>query len=277
MKRPGTTLDAMEPEINMSTVSHTDLRKLLLHRLSEGEREQLEERLLTEEGFAERVQDEENDLLDDYAHGRLTPEDRAAVMQYVLIGEAQQRRAEFAQTLARLPRPPPVRAPKTRWLWAAPLGAVLAAGVAVVILFPVLRPGADSTSPGTGPTAPSPGFSVPPGAVPFTVTLLAETDRGAVQRTLRIGRDVREVRLQLETPSADAALTYQLSISDDQGRAVLTTERLSPHRAGAYPFVETVIPAQALGPGVHRLTLTPESGPRSAAETFTWQVLTSLD
>jgi hypothetical protein len=46
--------------------------------------ETLSGRILLEEGFAERLQEAEVDVLDDYANERLTTEERAAVERYLL-------------------------------------------------------------------------------------------------------------------------------------------------------------------------------------------------
>ena len=65
--------------------ANAQLRSLLLHSLGEKEMEALSGRILLEEGFAELLQEAEIDLLDDYAHERLTLEERAAVERHLLI------------------------------------------------------------------------------------------------------------------------------------------------------------------------------------------------
>ncbi len=60
------------------------LRQFLLRRLPPDEAARLEESILLQEGVAERLRDEEFDLLDDYAAGRLNAADAAAVARHWL-------------------------------------------------------------------------------------------------------------------------------------------------------------------------------------------------
>ena len=64
------------------------LRQFLLRHLPTDEAARLEECILLEDGFAERLRDEEFDLLDDYAASRLNAEDAAAVERH-LLGTAE--------------------------------------------------------------------------------------------------------------------------------------------------------------------------------------------
>jgi len=61
--------------------------------------ESLSGRILLEEGFAELLQEAEIDLLDDYAHERLTLEERAAVERYLLINPVNRERVLTARAL----------------------------------------------------------------------------------------------------------------------------------------------------------------------------------
>jgi hypothetical protein len=61
--------------------------------------ESLSGRILLEEGFAELLQEAEIDLLDDYAHERLTLEERAAVERYLLISPVNRERVLTARAL----------------------------------------------------------------------------------------------------------------------------------------------------------------------------------
>jgi hypothetical protein len=80
-------------------VANAQLRALLLHSLAEKEMEALSGRILLEEGFAERLQEAEIDLLDDYAHERLKPEERAGVERYLLISPVNRERVLTARAL----------------------------------------------------------------------------------------------------------------------------------------------------------------------------------
>jgi hypothetical protein len=82
-------------------IANAQLRALLLHSLSEDEMETLSGRILLEEGFAERLQEAEIDVLDDYAHERLTQEERAAVECYLLSDPVNRERVLTARALGR--------------------------------------------------------------------------------------------------------------------------------------------------------------------------------
>lgn len=82
-------------------VANTQLRSLLLHSLPEQEMEALSGRILLEAGFAEKLQGAEIDLLDDYAHMRLTPEERAAVERHLLAIPVNRERVLTARALRR--------------------------------------------------------------------------------------------------------------------------------------------------------------------------------
>jgi hypothetical protein len=62
----------------------------------------LSDRVMLEDGLAERLQEAEFDLLDDYAHLRLTAQERAAVERYLLTHPQNRDRVLVARALGRL-------------------------------------------------------------------------------------------------------------------------------------------------------------------------------
>ena len=68
----------------MTLDSQHDLRRLALRRYHAGELALLEERVMVQEGYAERLREAEYDLLDDYAAGRLDAGERADVERHLL-------------------------------------------------------------------------------------------------------------------------------------------------------------------------------------------------
>jgi hypothetical protein len=85
----------------MMMVANAQLRALLLHSLAEEEMRALSGRILLEEGFAEQLQEAEIDVLDDYAHKRLTIEERAAVERYLLTSPLNRQRVLTSRALGR--------------------------------------------------------------------------------------------------------------------------------------------------------------------------------
>ena len=112
------------------------LRRYLLDKLKEEERSRLDERLLREEELFETAEAVEADLLDDYAHDRLAPEEREVVANR--LASSPQGRSRLALirglgTIAReekkkenvIPFPPLVRPELTRFQRAAAMAAML--------------------------------------------------------------------------------------------------------------------------------------------------------
>jgi hypothetical protein len=90
------------------------LRQFLLRQTDADFTERLEEAILTETGLAERLREEEFDLLDDYAASRLNAEDAAAVEQYLLATVEDRESLRIARALQREARQPEPRHPEAR-------------------------------------------------------------------------------------------------------------------------------------------------------------------
>lgn len=76
-------------------------REYLLGRLDEAAAEQVQARLLEDEEWCAEIQSAEDDLLDDWAQGRLAGEDRAGFESRYLASGHGRSRAAFALALAR--------------------------------------------------------------------------------------------------------------------------------------------------------------------------------
>jgi anti-sigma factor RsiW len=266
----------------MSTPDMPSLRLLLLHRLPEAEAHQLEERLMLEEQLAELLREAEHDLLDDYASGRLAPEDRAAVEQYLLATAADRERLKLARALARLRSRPegarsrsdrpsviptsaatariaPATRPRSAPRWPVRLGVAIAACAVLSLGVLVFRMKVTRRL---------------PEPMTATVVLLADAQRGSTEGSINISPTVARVRLQLEIPAKEAASTYTLEIADGGGHLAYEAHDLPPRLAGPYPFVEALVPASALEGPRCRIRLTDFTRASSAASgrAFTWDI-----
>jgi anti-sigma factor RsiW len=248
----------------MSTPDTPSLKLLLLHRLPESEAQQLEERLMVEEHLADLLREAEHDLLDDYASGRLVPEERAAVEKYLLVTAADRERLKVARALARLQAAPErarSRSPFTRrWWppgWPVRLGVAIAACAILSLGVLVFR------------MKPTGGLPAPT----TTVVLLADAQRGSSGGSINISATAARVRLQVEIPAKGSASTYTLAIADRGGRVLYEAPDLPPRLAGPYPFVEAIVPATALDSPRCRITLTEStSNPASPRRAFAWDL-----
>ncbi len=104
------------------------MRGYLLGDLTDAEREALEREYFADPGFFERLVQAENELMDSYARGLLTPDTRARFERHYLAHPARRGRAEFARALAatleRRGPPPPETTGRVVPLWLKLLGSV---------------------------------------------------------------------------------------------------------------------------------------------------------
>jgi hypothetical protein len=76
------------------------LRKdYLLGQLSDQMREQVEERLLDDDDFVERLSTTEDDLIDDYVFGALSESERRSFEDNFVINDERRRKVQFAQSV----------------------------------------------------------------------------------------------------------------------------------------------------------------------------------
>ena len=246
----------------MTEPTDDTLRGWLLGKLAPGEAEALEQRLIEDEEFAARLRAVENDLLDDLAQGALAGDERARAAAYFAATPKDRARLRIARALAAVgaeahaanaprgrghagtdaSRPHAMR-PRRRWSGAAlALASVAAAALIGVRLYPSLV---------SGPAA-------------FTITLTDGQQRGAASIEIAVPAGAQELRVQAEV-DGDAGAHYLLAIDD-----TFAASGLPERKAGAYRFVETMVPAAALAPGAHRVRAVAESGaPSESSWTLT--------
>lgn len=234
----------------MPAASDALLRALLLHRVGGEQAAALEQRLIIEDGLAERLRQIEYELLDAYARGQLPDADRAAVRQHLLRTPQDQHRLQVARLLAGLQLPARPALPRLLRGWPGRLA--LAGLAAALVLTVALRLPQHSTLPSAGPAVRA--------ASGYTVSLLAEVSRGDAVEPIRIPPGIAEVRLQAELEQGDDAAVYELRVTDPDGRLLQLAQGLKLRHAGAHAFVEASVAASALGPGLRRIAVRPQSG-----------------
>lgn len=89
--------------------------------------------------------------------------------------------------------------------------------------------------------------------------LPAHGSRGAAQpaSVLHLG-NATLVRLELETPTAEASTQWDVRISD-AGGSVFTAASLRPQQAGVVSYVVAEVQASQLRPKTYRVTLSPQA------------------
>jgi hypothetical protein len=256
----------------MSTPDTQHLRRFLLHQLPQEQARQLEERLMLEEGFVAALSEAEHDLLEDYSRERLTPEERAEVEKYLLATPRDRQRLEITRGLIRLQasrgatHSPQRPARSTRKAfphpfsrWSALVGALAAACLLAIILrFVVPRGGIQHGS----------------GAVQ-TVVLLADNERGSQSRLIEIKPGITALKVQVEIPgdAAGSGSTYRLSVSGPGEPHPYQAERLAAQVAGAYSYVEAIVPVSAFDTPSRRVVVSISRQPSlPGAPVYTWQL-----
>jgi hypothetical protein len=124
--------------VRRTTVDERDttrdvIGRFLLGAASEEERQQVETRLFAEDEFLAELQDREDALVDDYAHGRLQGDDRTAFERRFLASSQGRDRVAFARAAARVKPGASVRGRVPAWLptVAAAVFATAAIGLGV--------------------------------------------------------------------------------------------------------------------------------------------------
>jgi hypothetical protein len=124
--------------VRLITVGERDtdrelIARFLLGTAGEDERQQAEQKLFADDDFLAELQDREDALIDDYAHGRLADAMRGAFERRFLGSPQGRARVAFARAAARLqPREARTARPWTlRWL---PAAAAVAFAITTVAL-----------------------------------------------------------------------------------------------------------------------------------------------
>lgn len=195
-----------------------ELRAYLLGTLSDEATAALEARYFDDDTLRERLEREEETLVEDYADGRLDPVARVAFERQLAASPARRQQARIVRGLvqraASLPAPAPTPAGSSRrfaweWLAAAAAAAAVVAGVRWTRHdAPVAETGAPAPVITPAPGPPATGTPTPPSAM-VAITLVA----GATRAGGSAGR--------VELPP-DAGLTIRLRYPGAQwaGRAV---------------------------------------------------------
>jgi hypothetical protein len=260
------------PETMTETPEGT-LRNLLLHRLSTEQSERWEERLLLEEQVAEQLEAEENDLLDDFARGRLSADDAERVERYLLASADASRRVAFAKALSRLRAsefPQVAQRSSSSWLRISAV-ALGAAACLLMVALTVLhlshkqsagRAGASASTAATSAAASPQNSSQAKQALPFAIVLLADKVRGGQPLRFAIPSDIQQVEIQCEIPAGNAYPEYRMILSEASGSLVTLGKNLHPAKSSGIVYVEVIVDAARLVPGQVSVSIVPEGSTR---------------
>src|SRR5262245_24815785 len=113
------------------------LVRFLLGLLPEDEAERLDEQSVVDDDVACRLLSAENDLVDAYVRGALTPDRRLRFESHYLASPRRRRRVAFARrflaVVDRSPQPAPIPALWSRWSWSTFARPSVAAAAALIL------------------------------------------------------------------------------------------------------------------------------------------------
>ena len=222
----------------------------LLGELPEEESERFDEEGFAREDWQEEVRLAEDDLVDAYLHGELTPEQHRHFEKNYLTTKARLKRVAMAAALIRHVNPTPSPAPAVPiriksfiafWgsrSWASRAG--LAVGVVAVVVVAVWLVRSRTTSP--------PVFAT------LTLTINVDNNRaaGAQAGTVRLTANTDSLRIYLKLPgqSGAAAANYRVELLNEAGE----TRPLTVAGRDA-ELISVEIPASQLTRGEYALRL----------------------
>ncbi len=257
---------------------HRDLiGRFLLGAASEEERQQVEARLFAEDEFLAELQDREDALVDDYAHGRLAGEAHAAFERCFLASAEGRARVAFARAAARLRPAPAVRRWAPSWLPAA--AAVVFALAAGALGMRSLRVEDARRAERAAATEREQALArqleearrpAPPATHPPAIVLRAQGTRAAGE-TQEVARPSGPLVLTVPLPTGPTLASYQAVLRTVEGALAWEDAGLQPEGA----TVRTTIPAAALPPGDYILTLSGRrrTGPAAELADFYFRVV----
>src|SRR6516225_4038746 len=87
--------------MNQSSNDQETVRHYLLDQLQEPEQIAIEDRLLMDDAFFQRLEMIEDELIDDYVSGSMSETDRQAFVAHFLAAPERQKKLKFAQAMHR--------------------------------------------------------------------------------------------------------------------------------------------------------------------------------
>ena len=258
-------------EANKETV----IKRYLLGELNEDDREQVEQRLITDRNYFDEVLLVEEELLEDYVSGLLSQQERDLFLQNYLSAPRQQQKLRIAQAFDKYASQTtaPVRAPRLdttqtwlqRLIYALGLNKSLVQFSWAVMVLIVLT--GTWWIVRTWRSAPKeleaellrlngPGSRVlEAGSTVAQAVLLPLNLRQAGTLPDVTVTDQTQV-VQLKIPlSSEPKQNYQAVLKDSNGQEIVRVPQVAPHEAGDAQLVVLQFPAELLRPGDYLITV----------------------
>jgi len=262
----------------MSADSDEYLIRYILRDLPESEAERLDERSVTDEAFARRLRDFENDLVDRYAREGATDETLNRFEQRVEDSTYLRNKLQFARALQKVAMPvgadaaiaPVLPNGRRRWLEVFAVAAVLmlvATGYfglrTISLREDVARLQAERSAAARQSEQLQRDLEAAraaPGRLKTAAYLLRPPRRGAGEQTLVVPSDTTQVVLQIVIESSDYR-TFWVALQDStSGETLWRSGDVSGTANGANRIVEVAIPVSLLKSGLYSLDVSGATG-----------------
>ena len=262
----------------MSADSDEYLIRYILRDLPESEAERLDERSVTDEAFARRLRDFENDLVDRYAREGATDETLNRFEQRVEDSTYLRNKLQFARALQKVAMPvgadaaiaPVLPNGRRRWLEVFAVAAVLmlvATGYfglrTISLREDVARLQAERSAAARQSEQLQRDLEAAraaPGRLKTAAYLLRPPRRGAGEQTLVVPSDTTQVLLQIVIESSDYR-TFWVALQDStSGETLWRSGDVSGTANGANRIVEVSIPVSLLKSGLYSLDVSGATG-----------------
>jgi hypothetical protein len=231
---------------------NSSLRNFLLRKLPAADAERLEQELRVDRGLAIQLDAERNELIDDYARGRLSADDAAWVVEYLLDGEGAQARLGAARAqLSDAYGSPQARYPVPVWRRPGLLALLIVSAVIVGSAAWLL-----SHRPPRMPSIPVESA----GAYPITLFEPAGRDTAPIS----IPAHTRQIEFQCVIPSGSPAGDYRMRLTDALGHDLVIAVSRHRQETNGVSYVTALYPAERVRPGRYTVSVDPES---NAAQT----------
>ena len=250
------------------------IRKYLLGELDEYEREQLEQRVITNPDYKEEVLIMEEELLQEFVNGTLSATELDSFMKVYSSSPAQRRKVKIAQALnkyaiehAAVAQPGAAQKSWTRSLIElfrtknrfrqfslAGLLTILAVGGAVLVYWLMSREGRANYEALLKLNQPHSEILQPDTSV-VSVSLPPLLFRGTGEpRKVAITKETRTVQLRLPAPAGGTNL-FRATLKDSAAAEVFSLKDLRPRQIDQRSMLVIQIPAQMLAPQDYQLEI----------------------
>lgn len=251
-----------------------EIRDYLLGVLPEKQREEIEQRLFSDDDFHLEVEIAEEELFDDYLQNRLPESERRLFETHFLASPLRRKRLQFARAFndkisskTEVPVTPVLPLPArsfTAWLYPYALAACfLLMAVLGTLDYRLSRSVQKEHDKAVSLARQLENAGRQAQVVPnsiFQAELVPKGSRSGPQPQLIIPKDILALQFRLVVP-ANFRGPARIDLLNDAGQSIFSQQVGQIERAGNQSLVSALIEARYLPPGDYLLRLTPQDSP----------------